>query len=232
MRPQHFVGRPDGAHGQRGAGVHGLQDFRFCRQAHNANAGNAAHGVFTGRPGTLSKDFFVNLLDVSTQWTRSSSSEGIYEGRDPRALGRLRLTVARDVCQPLKTPLAGVEASTQWAAAYFTPPLFLGRGSCCTRRPARDSRSGASRNAFVHQDSFASSAVWTPCAPGTRSRSLRIKAYTRNRSAFRRGRPAGYRSMLRARPAVSTISAATWTRWKTPLWSNGTMIVTAIESTA
>jgi catalase-peroxidase len=46
--------------------------------------------VFTDRPGTLSNDFFVNLIDMSTQWTRSST-EGIYEGRD-RATGDLRWT--------------------------------------------------------------------------------------------------------------------------------------------
>lgn len=48
----------------------------------DANVGQAVHGVFTDRAGTLSNDFFVNLLDVSTQWTKSSGSEEIYEGRD------------------------------------------------------------------------------------------------------------------------------------------------------
>lgn len=48
----------------------------------DANVGQAAHGVFTDRAGTLSNDFFVNLLDISTQWTKSSGSEEIYEGRD------------------------------------------------------------------------------------------------------------------------------------------------------
>ena len=57
----------------------------------NANAGGATHGVFTDRPGTLSNDFFVNLLDMSTQWSKSSSSNGIYEGRD-RATGKVRWT--------------------------------------------------------------------------------------------------------------------------------------------
>ncbi len=50
-----------------------------------ANAGNSKHGVFTRKPGTLTNDFFVNLLDMSTQWERSKSSNGagdIYEGRD------------------------------------------------------------------------------------------------------------------------------------------------------
>ena len=48
----------------------------------DANTGGAGHGVFTSRPGVLSSDFFVNLLDMSTKWTRSETSEGIYEGRD------------------------------------------------------------------------------------------------------------------------------------------------------
>ncbi len=59
-------------------------------RAMNANAGGAAHGVFTDRPGALSNDFFVSLLDMSTEWTKSST-EGIYEGRD-RATGELRWT--------------------------------------------------------------------------------------------------------------------------------------------
>jgi catalase-peroxidase len=57
----------------------------------NANTGQAAHGVFTSRPGVLSTDFFVNLLDMSTQWSKSSVSEGIYEGRD-RSSGQLKWT--------------------------------------------------------------------------------------------------------------------------------------------
>ena len=56
----------------------------------NANAGGAAHGVFTDRPGTLSNDFFVNLIDMSTQWTQAST-EGLYEGRD-RATGEIEWT--------------------------------------------------------------------------------------------------------------------------------------------
>ncbi|MEY3976351.1 MAG: hypothetical protein RLZZ33_1406 [Pseudomonadota bacterium] len=47
----------------------------------NANAGQAAHGVFTDRPGTLSNDFFVNLLDTSTTWSKSAQDAGVYEGR-------------------------------------------------------------------------------------------------------------------------------------------------------
>jgi catalase-peroxidase len=48
----------------------------------NANIGKSAHGVFTKRPETLTNDFFVNLLDMSTQWQPSAGSEGMYEGRD------------------------------------------------------------------------------------------------------------------------------------------------------
>lgn len=48
----------------------------------NANSEQSPHGVLTSKPGTLSNDFFVNLLDMSTQWRKSSKSEGIYEGVD------------------------------------------------------------------------------------------------------------------------------------------------------
>jgi catalase-peroxidase len=48
----------------------------------NANVGQAQHGVFTQRPETLSNDFFVNLLDMNTQWQKSATSEGMMEGRD------------------------------------------------------------------------------------------------------------------------------------------------------
>ncbi|MEX1198622.1 MAG: catalase/peroxidase HPI [Pseudohongiellaceae bacterium] len=47
-----------------------------------ANHGGASYGVFTDRPGTLSNDFFVNLVDMSTVWEESDNMEGIYEGRD------------------------------------------------------------------------------------------------------------------------------------------------------
>ncbi|MFZ4627236.1 MAG: catalase/peroxidase HPI [Blastocatellia bacterium] len=57
----------------------------------NANVGGASHGVFTTRPGTLSNDFFVHLLDMSTEWKKSTTSEGIYEGVD-RATGKVKWT--------------------------------------------------------------------------------------------------------------------------------------------
>jgi catalase-peroxidase len=60
-------------------------------RALDANTGGADHGVFTDRPGTLSNDYFVNLLDMATQWSRSSEAEGIYEGRN-RATGKVTWT--------------------------------------------------------------------------------------------------------------------------------------------
>ena len=57
----------------------------------NANFGQSAHGVFTNRPGTLSNDFFVNLLDMGTAWKPSATTEGIYDGSD-RATGEPRWT--------------------------------------------------------------------------------------------------------------------------------------------
>ena len=47
-----------------------------------ANAGGSKHGVFTNKPGTLTNDFFVNLLDMGTQWQPLAGSQGVYEGRD------------------------------------------------------------------------------------------------------------------------------------------------------
>jgi len=55
----------------------------------DANTGGSDNGVFTDRPGTLSNDFFVNLLDNNTVWNKSPKMEGIYEGRD-RASGKLK----------------------------------------------------------------------------------------------------------------------------------------------
>jgi catalase-peroxidase len=60
-------------------------------RALDANHGRSRHGVFTDRPGTLTHDFFVNLLDPGTEWTESRSDEGVYEGRD-RATGEVRWT--------------------------------------------------------------------------------------------------------------------------------------------
>jgi catalase-peroxidase len=59
-----------------------------------ANAGDSPHGVFTDRPGALTNDFFVNLLDMGTVWTATSESEDDFEGRD-RATGASRWTGTR-----------------------------------------------------------------------------------------------------------------------------------------
>jgi len=63
-------------------------------RALNANVGQAAHGVFTERPGTLTNDFFVNLLDMGTEWRPVSDAKDIFEGRD-RATGALKWTGTR-----------------------------------------------------------------------------------------------------------------------------------------
>jgi catalase-peroxidase len=57
----------------------------------NANNGQSPHGVFTDRPETLTNDFFVNLLDMGTEWKPSVSAEHVYEGRD-RATGQVKRT--------------------------------------------------------------------------------------------------------------------------------------------
>lgn len=60
-------------------------------RALNANTGGAQHGVFTDQPGTLSNDYFVNLLSMDTAWTPSKKDEGIYVGRD-RTSGKQKWT--------------------------------------------------------------------------------------------------------------------------------------------
>ena len=59
-------------------------------RALDANTDGAQHGVFTDNPGTLTNDFFVNLLDMSTQW-QQSDEEGVYQGID-RASGEVKYT--------------------------------------------------------------------------------------------------------------------------------------------
>jgi catalase-peroxidase len=60
-------------------------------RALNANAEGISHGVLTSKPGTLTNDFFVNLLDMSTKWEKSSKEAGVYQGLD-RKTGKLRWT--------------------------------------------------------------------------------------------------------------------------------------------
>lgn len=60
----------------------------------NTNVGQTKHGVFTKRPETLTNDFFVNLLDMGTEWTPTSSAQDVFEGRD-RKTGELKWTGTR-----------------------------------------------------------------------------------------------------------------------------------------
>jgi len=63
-------------------------------RALDANTGGVKHGVFTTRPGQLTNDVFVNLLDMGTAWTATSEEEATFEGRD-RATGALKWTATR-----------------------------------------------------------------------------------------------------------------------------------------
>ncbi|MEM9555236.1 MAG: catalase/peroxidase HPI [Acidobacteriota bacterium] len=63
-------------------------------RALGANAGGACHGVFTQRPGSLTQDFFVHLLDTGVEWRPADGAEGVYEGRD-RASGEVQWTGTR-----------------------------------------------------------------------------------------------------------------------------------------
>ena len=62
-------------------------------RALDANEGQSRLGVFTSRPGTLTNDFFVNLLDMSTEWTKSAKEDGVYEGHD-RKTGQVKWTAS------------------------------------------------------------------------------------------------------------------------------------------
>jgi len=58
-------------------------------RALDANYGGSSNGVLTSKPGTLSNDFFVNLLTMDTKWSRAAGDDGVYEGRD-RSSGQLK----------------------------------------------------------------------------------------------------------------------------------------------
>jgi catalase-peroxidase len=60
----------------------------------DANTGQSRHGVLTDRPGVLTNDFFVNLLDMGTEWSEVSEGEGVFEGRD-RSTGKVKWTGTR-----------------------------------------------------------------------------------------------------------------------------------------
>jgi hypothetical protein len=78
-----------------------------------ANAGGSKHGVFTKRVGTLSNDFFVNLLDMNTKWARSKSDENVLEGTD-RATGAAKWTgTVADLVFRLELATAGARRSVR-----------------------------------------------------------------------------------------------------------------------
>jgi catalase-peroxidase len=60
----------------------------------DTNVGQTKHGVFTKRPGSLTNDFFKNLLDMGTEWKATSEAKEVYEGRD-RKTGELKWTATR-----------------------------------------------------------------------------------------------------------------------------------------
>ena len=60
----------------------------------NTNYDKSRHGVFTDRPGALTNDYFVNLLDLGTRWTAISDAQDLFEGRD-RATGDFKWTATR-----------------------------------------------------------------------------------------------------------------------------------------
>ena len=63
-------------------------------RALNTNFDGSVHGIFTQRPGVLSNDFFVNLLDMSTSWSAKDETEEVFEGRD-RTTGEVKWTATR-----------------------------------------------------------------------------------------------------------------------------------------
>ena len=63
-------------------------------RALDANSGQSKLGVFTDRPGTLTNDFFVNLLDMATEWKATSDAEDVFEGRD-RGTGEVKWSGSR-----------------------------------------------------------------------------------------------------------------------------------------
>jgi catalase-peroxidase len=77
-------------------------------RALNANSGQARHGVFTDRPEALTNDFFLNLLDMGTEWKVSESTENVYEGRD-RETGEVKWTgTAADLVFGAHSQLRGI----------------------------------------------------------------------------------------------------------------------------
>ena len=77
-------------------------------RALDANVGQARHGVLTDRPGVLTNDFFVNLLDMGTEWKPSASAEHVYEGRDRRTGEQRWTATAVDLVFGSNSQLRGI----------------------------------------------------------------------------------------------------------------------------
>ena len=92
----------------------------------DANFEQSKHGVLTTRPGTLTNDFFVTLLDMSTTWKPSSDAGGVFEGRD-RTMGELKWTGTRvDLLFGSNSQLSiGIEGDPQ-SASIRDPLWWLG----------------------------------------------------------------------------------------------------------
>ncbi len=88
----------------------------------NANANDSTHGVFTGRVGTLSNDFFVNLLDNSTEWKPTSGSEDVFEGR-ARSGGDVKWTGTR--CDLVFASNSQLRAIAEVYGANDAQPKFV-----------------------------------------------------------------------------------------------------------
>jgi catalase-peroxidase len=124
-------------------------------RALNANFGQSKHGVFTDRPETLTNDFFVNLLDMRTEWKPSASDHGVYEGRD-RGTGDVKWTAtAVDLVfgsHSQLRALAEVYASDAWNEKFvrdfveaWSKVMQLDRFDLVrSRQAARNGRMGAS----------------------------------------------------------------------------------------
>ena len=91
----------------------------------NANAGQSEHGVFTDRPETLTNDFFVNLLDMGTEWKATSEAEDVFEGRD-------RATGARPLDRHPRRPHLRVELRAAGPRRGLRLQTTPRRSSCAT----------------------------------------------------------------------------------------------------
>jgi catalase-peroxidase len=103
----------------------------------NANTGQTEHGVLTDDPGNLSNDFFVNLLDMSTRWTKSDEAAGVYEGRD-RTTNQVKWTAtpvdlifgSNSELRPIAEAYAAVDGEEQFVrdfVAAWTKVMTLDR---------------------------------------------------------------------------------------------------------